>query len=251
MYKGMYVAATGAVMRSHEMDNVANNLANVSTSGFKRSTFSSRYYPIQEGIAQQQVTVYPDARAMTYFGSARVDTSPGVMQTTGNDLDVMIQGDGYFSVENNGRTFYTRNGSFGLDRNGFLVTGEGLKVLDRGNQPITIDPTEGRVTITPEGNVYLVNPQTQSNILVAELKVSRLNNPKHEGASLFSGNEVDADITTYEIVQGGIERSNVNPVRELIGMMEASRQYEMAQKVIQTFDDLAQRSVTDIANTRV
>lgn len=249
MYKGMYVAATGAVMRSNEMDSVANNLANVSTSGYKRTTFSSRYYPILEGISGQPATVYPDARAMTYFGKFSMDVTPGVMQTTGNPLDFAINGDAFFAIEKKGQTFYTRNGGFGLDRDGYLVTGDGMKVLDKGNQPIVIDPTEGSVSVSPEGFIYLIDPDTNANTLVAELKVVKVNNPKNVGMSLYTGTEVDT--VDYEVMQGGIERSNVNPVRELIGMIEASRQYEMAQKVIQTFNELAQRSVSDIASTKV
>jgi flagellar basal-body rod protein FlgG len=249
MYKGMYVAATGAVMRSNDLDNVANNLANVSTSGYKRSTVSSRSYPVMEGIATSPPTIYPDVRSMTYFGTASVDASPGIMQTTGNTLDFAINGSGYFSVDKNGQTLYTRNGAFSLDKDGFLVTGDGLKVLDSGNQPITIDPTEGTVSVSPDGNMYLVNPETKTNTLIAELKVSMVRNIKNVGTSLYTGTEEAA--TGFEVVQGGIERSNVNPVRELIGMIEASRQYEMAQKVISTFNELAQRSVTDIANTKV
>jgi flagellar basal-body rod protein FlgG len=248
MYKGMYVAATGAVMRSNELDSVANNLANVSTSGYKRTTFSSRTYPILEGLAQQPQTIYPDARAMTFFGKASIDHSAGVMQTTGNAFDFAISGSGFFTVEKNGQLFYTRNGSFALDRDGTLVTPDGYRVLDRGNQPITIDTTEGKLSVSYDGNMYLINQDTNTNTLVGELKVSNLRNIQNAGGSLYTGTEEEA--TDFEVIQGSIERSNVNPVRELVGMIEASRQYELAQKVIQNFSDLAQRSVTDIASMK-
>lgn len=249
MYKGMYIAATGAVMRSNDMDNVANNLANVNTSGYKKTTFSSRYYPILEGIAQAQPTIYPDARAMTYFGTASVDATPGPLQSTGNVFDLAIRGEGYFAVEKGGQTFYTRSGAFSLNKDGVLVTGDGMKVLDRANQPISVDPTEGAVTVASDGNIYLVDIETKSNTPIAELKIVKVANVKHAGNSLYTGTEEDA--IDFEVVQGGIERSNVNPVRELIGMIDAQRQYEMAQKIIQNFDALAQRAVTDIANTKV
>jgi flagellar basal-body rod protein FlgG len=248
MYKGMYIAATGAVMRSYELDNVANNLANVSTSGYKRTTFSSRMYPLFEGLTSQPESSYPDARAMTFFGNAAIDNTVGSLQTTGNTFDLAISGSGFFTVEKNGQLFYTRNGSFTLDREGILMTSDGYRVLDRGNQPITIDTTDGKVSISYDGSIYLINLDRNTNTLVGELKITNLRNIKNAGGSLYTGTEEET--TDYDVLQGSLERSNVNPVSELVSMIEASRQYELAQKVIQNFSDLAQRSVADIASMK-
>jgi flagellar hook-basal body protein len=140
MYKGIYIAMTGAVLRSQELDSVANNLANASTVGYKKTSFSSRLYPLLEGISgKDQRAIYPDARAMTYFGTYNIDTSEGSIKATGNPLDLAVKGDGFFAVESKGQTYYTRNGSFSMNKDGFLVTGSGQKVLDTANKPIRIE----------------------------------------------------------------------------------------------------------------
>jgi flagellar basal-body rod protein FlgG len=237
MYKGIYIAMTGAVLRRQELDGVANNLANVSTTGYKRTSFSSRMYPLLEGISQEQKAVYPDARAMTYYGKYYIDTSNGNIKTTGNPLDLAISGEGFFAVESKGGTYYTRNGVFTKSRDGFLVTANGHRVLDATNRPIRIDG-EG-INISPDGNIYV------NGNIAGKLKLVNLNNIRHVGDSLFSGDEVGA--SKGEVLQGSLEMSNVNPIKEMVGIINALRQYETAQKVIKKFDDLSQRTVSEIA----
>ncbi|WP_203471629.1 flagellar basal-body rod protein FlgF [Dissulfurispira thermophila] len=239
----MYIAMTGAVLRSQELDSVANNLANVNTVGYKKTSFSSRLYPLLEGISQKmQDVVYPDARAMTYFGSYNIDTSEGSIKTTGNPLDLAVKGEGFFAIEGKGKTYYTRNGSFSMDKDGYLVTGNGQRVLDTANKPIRIvgeNINTANINIAPDGNIYV-----NGNIL-SKIKLVNLNNIEHIGDSLFFGNEVG--VSKGEIMQGSIEMSNVNPIQEMVGIITALRQYETAQKVIKNFEDLSQRTVSEIA----
>ncbi|MBI3592684.1 MAG: flagellar hook basal-body protein [Nitrospirae bacterium] len=237
MYKGVYVVMTGAVLRSQELDNIANNLANASTPGYKRTTFSSALYPLLEGVQDKRDSIYPDARAMAYYGKYSIDASDGNIKSTGNPLDIAIRGDGFFAVEGKGRTYYTRNGVFSMNREGFIVTGNGMRVLDANNKPIRIEG--GNVTVAADGNIY------SDGNAAGRLKLVRLNNIQHVGDSLFSGNESGA--SSGEVVQGVVEMSNVNPVREMVGIISALRQYETAQKVIQNFNDLSQRTVSEIA----
>lgn len=240
MYKGIYVAMTGAVLRSRELDVISNNLANVNTVGFKKSNFASRLYPILEGIQERQPVVYGNARAMATFTGYKIDPIQGSIKNTGNPLDLAISGEGFFSVEDGkGQRFFTRNGSFTLNREGFLVNMAGNFVLDRNNQRIKIDGTE--ISISPEGNLYA------DNNLVTQLKVSKVNNLEHVSDSLFTG--LDTGVAAGEVIQGSLEMSNVNPIREMVGIITALKQYESAQKLIQSFDDLAKRTSTDIART--
>lgn len=242
MYKGTYIAMTGAMLRSQELDSVANNLANASTVGYKKTSFSSRLYPLLEGISQRQDSIYPDARAMTYFGTYHIDTSEGNIRTTGNPLDLAVKGDGFFAVESKGKTYYTRNGSFSINKDGFMVTGSGQRVLDAANKPIRIEGENisiANINIASDGNIYV-----NGNVL-SKLKLVNLNNIQHVGDSLFSGNEAGA--SKGEILQGFLEMSNVNPIQEMVGIVSALRQYETAQKVIKNFDDLSQRVVSEIA----
>jgi flagellar basal-body rod protein FlgF len=238
VYKGIYVAMTGAVLRSRELDVVSNNLANVNTVGFKKSTFASRLYPIMEGIQERQAVVYDNARAMATFTGYKIDTMQGAIKNTGNPLDLALSGEGFFGVEDGkGQRFFTRNGSFTLNREGFLVNMAGNYVLDRNNQRIQIEGTE--ISISPDGNIYV------DNNLLTQIKVVKVNNLEHVADSLFTGQE--APDATTEVLQGSLEMSNVNPIREMVGIITALKQYESAQKVIQSFDDLAKRVSADIA----
>ena len=236
MFKGIYIAMSGAVLRSQELDGVANNLANLNTTGYKKTTFSSQLYPMLQDIPQKTEAVYPEARAMTYFGEYYIDKSEGSIKTTGNTLDLALKGDGFFAVENRGQINYTRNGSFSMDRDGNLVTSDGAKVVDTGNKPINI--RAGVVTIDANGNV------NANGNAAGKLKLVKLNNTELIGGSLYSGTE--AGDPGAEVVQGALEMSNINPITELTGMISALRGYDMAQKVIQGFNDLSQRTVTEI-----
>lgn len=234
MYKGMYVAMSGAVLRSQELDNVANNLANASTVGYKKNTFSSQLYPLTEGGGDY---IYLDARAMSYIGKYNIDTTEGDIKATGNVLDLAVRGNGFFAVENKGQVRYTRNGAFSKDREGNLASGDGSKVLDTAGKPIRIDGKD--ISIAPDGAIYVDGNNA------GKLKVVNISNIFHIGDSLFSGTETGA--ADGEVLQGSIEMSNVNPVREMVGIISALREYEAAQKVIQSFDELAQKGVSEIA----
>lgn len=236
MYKGSYIAMTGAVLRRQELDNVANNLANASTTGYKKTSFSSRLYPLMEGTSQSQSSLYPDARAMSYYGAYSIDTSEGNVKTTGNPLDVAIRGEGFLAVQAEGEILYTRNGALSMDKEGFITTGNGMKVLDTNNRPIRIEGSS--VTIHADGTVYADANQA------GRLKLVALAGIQHAGNSLFSGNENGA--AKAEVVQGSIEMSNVNPVSELVGLISALREYEAAQKIIQNFQDLSQKTVSEL-----
>ena len=237
MYKGIYIAMTGAVLRSQELDNVANNLANAATVGYKKTSFSSELYPLLEGVPLNDNSLYNDARAMSYTGKYSIDAAEGDMKTTGNPLDLAIKGEGFFAVDGGGKTFYTRNGEFSRSKDGFLVTGSGMKVLDTAGKPIKINGE--KVTFSPAGDVFV------DGNAAGKLKLAKISGIRHVENSLFSGKEDAA--AGGELVQGSYEMSNVNPVRELVGIIQAMREFEAAQKVIQNFDALAQRTVSEVA----
>jgi len=240
MYKGIYTAITGSNLKMMELDHIANNLANISTNGYKRTSFSSRLYPIMEGLSQAAPSKLPDARAMAWTSQYAIDAGQGMLQMTGNPLDTAINGDGFFVVDVKGVTNYTRNGSFTVDKEGFLVTNGGHKVIGASDKPIKIGkdiksaPEIARDgTVTVEGNI------------VGKLKTVKITDVKYVSDSLFTGKE--AGPSTPEIKQGSIERSNVNPVRELVAMITAEREFQSLQQTIRAFDQLSQRAASEIA----
>jgi flagellar basal body rod protein FlgG len=240
MDKGIYVAMTGSVLRMTELDNVVGNVANIGTNGYKRTSFSSRLYPVSEGLPQPSPALYPNARAMTVINKFAVDQGQGTLQTTGNPLDLGIQGEGFFVVDAKGQPAYTRNGSFSITKDGSLVTGSGYNVMGTDNRPIRISQegttapvigTDGSITL--DGNT------------VGTIKLVNVTDIQNISDSLYSGRETGA--AKGDIAQGTIERSNVNPVRELSSMITAEREFQTLQQVIRTFDQIAQRTVSDIA----
>jgi flagellar basal-body rod protein FlgF len=240
MDKGIYVAMTGSVLRMNELDNVAVNVANISTSGYKRSSFSSRLYPLTEGLSQTQPAIFPDARSMAVINKFSIDQTQGTLQTTGNPLDLAIQGEGFFVVEAKGQRAYTRNGSLSINKGGNLVTGSGLNVLGTDDKPIKIN-REGSTApvIGTDGSV------TMDGNTVGTIKTVNVADIQGISDSLYSGRETGA--AKGDIAQGRIERSNVNPVRELVAMITAQREFQTLQQVIRTFDQLSQRTINDIA----
>ncbi|MCE5311902.1 MAG: flagellar hook basal-body protein [Nitrospiraceae bacterium] len=244
MYKGAYVALTGAILRSHEMDNVANNISNVNTAGYKRSSFASNMYSIMQDMNRPATAAYPDARAMAYYGDFKIDQAQGTIKTTGNTFDLAISGGGYFSVQDSNGTYYTRNGVFTMDRNGALMNESGQKVLDAANKPIIIprDDPSAKINIARDGSIY------SNGTLAGKIKVVNLSNPEHIGGTLYKGTEAGA--SKADVLQGAVEQSNVNGVREMIGMITASRNIESAIKMIKNFDDLSQRVVNELGKVR-
>ncbi|HTZ18882.1 MAG TPA: flagellar hook basal-body protein [Dissulfurispiraceae bacterium] len=240
MYKGMYVAMTGSTLKMMELDNVTNNLANVSTNGFKRTSFSTRLYPITEALPQVNNAACPDARSMAFTGKYSIDPAQGVVQTTGNPLDVAINGEGFFIVDVKGERNFTRNGSFGIDKDGFLTAGNGYKVIGTDDKPIKLGKdlkaapniaTDGSITV--EGNT------------VGTLKMVKITDIQNLSEALYAGKV--AGSAKGEVKQGSLERSNVNPLRELVVMITAQREFQTIQQMMRSFDQLTSEAVTQIA----
>lgn len=240
MDKGIYIAMTGAMIRMNDLDNVAANLANVNTSGYKRTGFSARLYPLLEGITQPQSALYPDARSMTALDKFTIDQSPGTLYTTGNPLDLGVNGEGFFVVEVKGQRNYTRNGSLSIDKDSFLVTNSGYKVIGSDDKPIKISrETQSMPDIGTDGTI------TADGNTVGTIKLVNLADIRSVSDSLYSGRVTGN--AKGDITQGTIERSNVNSMREIVNMITAQREFQTLQQVIRTFDQLSQRTITDIA----
>ncbi|MGB9822398.1 flagellar basal-body rod protein FlgF [Thermodesulfovibrio sp.] len=237
MYKGIYITMTGMFMREKELEAVSHNLANINTTGYKRQQFASRLYPLLSGRPSELNAIYQDARTQTYFATQYIDTSQGVLKQTQNPFDLAIKGEGFFAVRQGDKIFYTREGSFTRDKENFLITQAGLRVLDENNNPIVIDGT--KIEIGKDGSVSVDgNP-------VGRIKVVKLNNLRHLGNSLYEG--LEAGQANGEILQGWIEGSNVNPMSEMVQMIQAIRNFDLTQRATRNFDELAQRAVNEIA----
>ncbi len=253
--ESLWVAKTGLDAQQTRMSVVANNLANVNTTGFKRgrAVFEDLLYQnvTQAGGATSQNTESPTGLS-TGTGVRVVATektfTQGSAQQTGNALDVLIQGRGFFQVlQPDGTLAYTRDGSFKIDSEGRLVTSSGYEI-----QPSLTIPSDAQsITIGLDGTVQATLAGQTSPTSLGTLQLADFINPaglQPKGQNLFmetaaSGSPQVANpglegIGTLE--QGSLEGSNVNVVEELVSMIETQRAYEMNSKAISTSDQMLQ-----------
>jgi flagellar basal-body rod protein FlgG len=256
MIRALYTAASGMVAQELNLDNIANNLANSSTAGFRsrRLQFEDLIYQnlIMPGAAaSQQTTVVAGLQVGlgTRSAASEVIQLQGDFTQTGNPLDLTIQGAGFFQVLlPDGQTAYTRAGSFHLDASGNLVTQDGNPV-----QPsITIPSGATSVTVALDGTVSVTLPAQTAAQTVGTLQLALFNNPgglNSTGSNLFlattaSGDPIVGAPGSSEglgtVVQGMLEQSNVSVVDEFVNMIVAQRSYEANSRVVNSADQMLQ-----------
>ncbi|MBN8807995.1 MAG: flagellar basal-body rod protein FlgG [Sphingomonas sp.] len=249
----MHIARTGLDAQDMRMRVISNNLANVNTTAFKkdRASFATLSYQTVTAAGAQSSSESKYATGLNLGtgvriqGTARMDTQ-GSMQTTGNSLDLAIDGDGYFQVQMpGGQTGYTRAGNFSRSPEGQLITSEGYQVMPG----ITVPEGATQITIGTDGTVSAtVAGQTEPSVL-GQLQVATFPNPgglqsKGDNYLLETAASGAASVGTPgeaghgQIRQGMLEASNVNVVEELVDMIECQRAYEVNSKMISSTDDM-------------
>ena len=226
----IYTAMTGAKHIMWQQATVAHNLANVTTTGFRAQIDAFRAVPVIGGDAP--------TRAFVVDASVGTDFRPGVIQTTGRNLDVAISGKGWIAVQGaDGKEAYTRDGSLTVNANGVMQTRTGLNVLSDSG-PISVPP-DTELTIAADGTISTVPTSNQKN-QVTEVGHLKLVNPPEENLErgddglfhLKNGGIADVD-TSVVLHSGGLESSNVNPAEALVNMISLSRQFDMNMKLLQ------------------
>jgi len=242
----IYTAMTGASHVLQQQAAVSENLANVSTPGFRATLDTFRAVPlVGEGLA---------TRTFVVDSTAGADFSPAVIQQTGRALDVAVQGAGWIVVQGqDGKEAYTRNGSFKITSNGVLQTSSGLNVVgDKGL--ISIEP-DTEVTFGKDGTISSI----RSGVHAAAVDVIgrlKLVNPAPEllergGDGLFrtsNGAAVNAD-ASVAISPGSLEGSNVNPVEAMVNMISLARKFDMQMKMLQSADTNSQHATQILSVT--
>jgi len=234
MDKMLYVAMTGASQNTLAQRAHANNLANISTNGFRRDFEQARSMPVFGDS-------YP-ARVYAMTERPGTDFTPGAMQETGRDLDVAISGEGWLAVQApDGSEAYVRTGSLQIDALGQLRTGNGLPVLGNGG-PIAIPP-EQKVEIGQDGTISIRALGEAPNV-TAEVDRLKLVKPDlkqmekgSDGLIRFKGNEPVLADATVQVTSGFLEASNVNAVEEMTAILSLSRQFELHVKMMRTAED--------------
>lgn len=256
MFRALNTAASGMIAQQMNLDNIANNLANASTTGFRkrRLQFEDLLYQnlIMPGAPSTQQTTYSSGLQVglgARSSASEMIQTQGDLDATGNQLDVAIEGQGFFQVQlPSGDLAYTRSGAFQLDSQGNLVTADGYPI-----QPsIAIPPNATNITIGTDGTISVSLPNQTTPQEVGQLQLATFANPgglNSIGQNLLlpTASSGDAILGTPggteglgTIQQGSLEESNVNVVEEFVEMILAQRSYESNSKVVQAADQMFQ-----------
>lgn len=267
--KGVYTALSGAVAQSLKMDTIANNIANVSTPGFKRDQQVFQEYLTErekEGsvVNIPRIPASPESfydqqgkdKSFVDLAGTFTDFSAGSVKATGNPLDVALEGDGFFEIATPNGVQFTRNGSFKLDGNGRLVTGEGFPVLMEAEGGTDIEARfitseSGQIRIEGNGDV-LEGDQLIGRIAVSNLTDKNALNKVGAQRYSFKPNfqpEV-TPVANQKMLPGFVEASNVNIVREMTDMIATTRVFESTQKAISAYDSMADKLVNVVPRSQ-
>jgi flagellar basal-body rod protein FlgF len=280
--RGIYTSAAGMVVQQERLDALSNNLANVDTTGYKRDTAIQKAFPelLLRRMSDDGLTEFP----LRSFPAGSYDVAPvigslgtgvetneyytvfaqGNLRETENPFDIALEGEGFFVVQTPYGERYTRNGSFILGPEGMLVTKQGYPVLGE-NGPIEIKLNN--FMIDEDGVIYendafgddprrlisMRENEWENTVVVDRLRIVDVRQPRYlrkQGDSMWMTTRDSGDATLMEtgrpqVHQGFLETSNVNPVTEMVQMIEVNRAYEANQKVIQAQDQNTSRLIND------
>lgn len=237
MLRGIYISTTGMVAEMDRQNTIANNLANVDTVGFKRDNV------VQQPFAEIMLNAY-SKRVIKNIGPLGLgvqtvtefcDFTNGSIVTTDNPYDLAIEGLGLFAVETNSGVKYTRAGNFIVDKDNYLVTKEGNNVLGQ-NGPIRV---EGAFTVSEEGEII------QGGAVVDRLLIFSENGMEKVGETLYV-NENPQLATRFRVIQGALEKSNVNAVREMVQMINVTRTYDTNHRALMAHDETLAKAVNEL-----
>lgn len=254
MVKGLYTAYTGMLNQQNKVDVIANNLANAATTGYKKEGSTSEAFDaVLAYKIKDQTSAFRGKKIGTMnlgvkIGENYVDYSQGAFETTNNTYDLALSGKGFFCIEFTNKsgetsTKYTRDGSFTLNVDGYLVTKDGDYVLDEEGRHIKLDPlSDARID---ENGTIFQNDQRVTTIGLEDFE--DYNYLEHYGENYYQPVEgatmIEADAKVFE---GYLEASNVQVVSEMVELISATRTYESNQKVIQTIDETLDKAVNQL-----
>lgn len=231
-----YVALTRVSGLAKELQSVANNIANISTTGYRR-----------EGVVfaemVQALSAEGGSVAMTEARGRYTDELQGTLVETGGTLDLAVEGDGYFTVMTPGGQRLTRAGAFTRDADGTVVNMDGHPLLDEGGGEIVIPFEAKAISVSADGTLSVDGQPAAKLGLVRVADQTRL---FREAGVLFRADSEVEYVEDGRIVQGFLEQSNVNPVGELARMIEVQRAYESGQKLIDQEDERIRRVITTL-----
>jgi len=232
----IYTMTSKMINQSKVLDTVAHNIANVNTTGFKRQDLS--FQSVLDN-SQKKAEV---SNSFSTLKSNDIDFSQGGIKVTNGNLDLTINGDGFFAFKRGEGTVYSRDGHFMLNSTGQMINSSGEKVLGVDNQPIDI-PVGANIKITPQGDVKDLNGANYGKVGIFNVDKSTLIDA---GSSSFATPIIPQLSKDVLLISGSLETSNVNAITESINLTKATREYESAAKLIKTFEDLENKAIREL-----
>ncbi len=255
MIRALFTAATGLEAQKLNVDVIANNLANANTVGYKkaRADFQDLYYQTvraQGGISAEGSQIPSGIQVGLGVRPAAVQKIfvQGDFVQTGNNLDVAIEGEGFFQIQMpDGTTAYTRAGAFKIDSEGRIVNSDGYQLMPN----VTIPNNTLNVTIGADGKVTVIQSGSAAPVEVGQIQIAKFTNPaglKAIGRNLYQNTDASGEPILANpgndgmgtLAQGFVEMSNVNVVEEMVNMIISQRAYEIASKTVQATEDILQ-----------
>jgi len=281
MVRGLYTGASGMITQMERIDVLSNNLANVNTPSYKRDSTIMKAFPEMlirrindDGVRKLPIGSYDLMPVIGKMGTGvevnEVYTrfTQGAFKQTENDFDIALEGEGFFAVQTEDGERYTRNGSFLIDRDGFLVTKDGNTVLGE-NGPIQLK--KNNFIVDEDGNVFenaeysddplrlisMEENEWNQTVLLDRLKIVHFPKPRYIekiGNSLYTDTEYSEQSFIMQssrpkVRQGFLEASNVNPVIEMVNLIEVHRNYEANQKMIQAHDAALAKVINEVGRS--
>ncbi len=261
MGNGIFSAVSGSKAQGEYLDVIANNLANANTVGYKADELRFGEHitkakaetggtsPILDNEPpQESANLQKRSQIFTKVLGTFTDWSQGGLRRTGNDLDLALKGEGFFKIQKEGKIFYTRDGQFKLGEDGQLQHASGDPVLDDGDSPIRVE--DGRIRIGEDGTVFQEDREVAR---IGVFTVPDKNAMKKAGSNLYEYQKERTappeEASETKVLQGHLERSNINPIREMVKMINANRHFDTINKAIQSYKSMDERSIRDVATS--
>ncbi|MGM0380768.1 MAG: flagellar basal-body rod protein FlgF [bacterium] len=259
MLRGLYTSASGMVNDQRRMDVISNNLANSTTTGFKEIYHTQKSYPENDmvrtddqttelpmGTIDKRPEIGPMSTGVASDGTF-VNWSPGSFESTENHLDMAIEGEGLFAVQlEDGEEVYTRNGNFKLNSDREIVAQGGAPVMGEDG-PIQLPESAEEIHVIETGRIV-----DQDNNVIGDIKIRGFDNPQQlrkMGKNFYRQGEATAQevpIENYNVHQGMLEKSNVDPINSMMNMIEVNRSHELSSKMIQKQSSVLGKAISRV-----
>lgn len=253
MIRGLYTGAMGMIVQEKRQSNVSQNLANVETPAFKRQMVIAKAFDKVEiknrenRAGKNELSAIGEIHLGVKIDDLYSDHSQGLLEESNNPLDFAIEGDGFFTIQlPSGEIAYTRDGSFKINEEGKLATKQGYLVMGRNmysNNLEDLRVNDENVQVDKEGQITLSNGISYHFNIAHFLENQNL---QRVGENIYTSQEQPYRGDDFAIRQGFKEKSNVNPLEEMVKMIEITRSFESNQKVVQSIDETLGKAVNEV-----